>query len=714
MKTSLFKNALVFGLFSFIVLNLSAQQRCATMPLLEKQLSRNPNLRAIFAKNQIELREAIQQRLKNKQTLKVGATPINIPIVFHIVMQNPSVVTDAQIMAQLDTINKDYSGTNGDSVRIPSYFKPFFGKSSINFCLAQRTPTGEPTNGIVRYTSNHAPFSNTDNESVKHAFSGGADAWDINSYLNVWICDLAGDLLGYGTFPNGSAADNQGVVIDFGCIPGGSLNGFNRGKTLTHEIGHYFNLIHTWGDDDGACTGTDDIDDTPNQANSTSGAPTGVQVDACSPTAPGYMYENYMDYTGDIDLVMFTVLQVDRMEAALNLFRPSLLTSNGCVPAILQNNDAQTRSINNPAHRICDPSFIPSVTIFNKGAVTLTSLSINAKIDNGTVVTTNWTGSIASLTSSVISLNSMATPTGNHTLTVYTNNPNGNTDQDNSNDTLTLPIMYFPSMPPPLSESFEGSTFPPDGWDIVNEDGLLTWQKTTSYSKTGNNSVYKNNYEDDINGQRDLFRLPTINLGTADSAFISFQVAAASYTDPSTVGNLFDTLQVLVSKDCGQTYTSIYKKWGSTLVTREGATTDPFFPTASEWRKDSIDISAYLNQGDIMLAFQNTTENENNIFIDDVNVRTVNVNPNLKAKGYLVTPNPTNGAVTVQFYPQPTDLKGIVIFSSLGQKVAETVIATGQANNYYTYDLSRNAPGVYIIRAFFTDKTVTKKIVLVR
>ena len=90
------------------------------------------------------------------------------------------------------------------------------------------------------------------------------------------------------------------------------------------------------------------------------------------------------------------------------------------------------------------------------------------------------------------------------------------------------------------------------------------------------------------------------------------------------------------------------------------------------------------------------------------------MNPNLKAKGYLITPNPTNGQVTIQFYPQPTDLKGIAIFSFLGQKVAETVIANGQANNYYTYDLSRNAPGVYIIRAFFKDKIITKKIVLIR
>ena len=684
------------------------------MPLLEKRFSHDPSLRAVFANNEVQFRQIIQQRLKNKQALKVGATTIIIPIVFHIVMQDPSVVTDAQILAQLDTINKDYAGINGDSVRIPSYFKSLFGKSELNFCLARRTPTDEPATGIVRYTTTQPSFSNADNESVKHVSLGGADAWDANKYLNVWICDLSNDLLGYGTFPGSGPLNEQGVVIDFASIPGGSLTGFNKGKTLTHEIGHYFNLYHIWGDDNGACTGTDFVDDTPDQGNSTPGCPLGVMTDACSPVSPGILYQDYMDYTGDNCLVMFTVLQVARMEAALSSFRPTLLTSNGCVPVALQNYDAQPRFINNPPNRLCDAAFTPSVTIFNKGSVTLTSLTINAKIDNSPVVITNWAGSIASLSSEVVTLNGMTTSTGNHILTIYTNSPDGVVDQNTSNDTLSLSILYFPPAAPPLKESFEGSIFPSQAWDIVNDDGLISWKKITGYAKTGNNSVYKDNFHDNINGQKDYLRLPSISLGTADSAFISFQLAAAVYTDPATAGNLFDTLQVLVSKDCGKTYTSIYKKWGSSLITKKGATTAEFFPTSSEWRKDSVDISAYLPEGNITLAFLNTNENENNIFLDDINIRTVKVNPNLKAKGYLVTPNPTNGQVTIQFYPQPTDLKGIAIFSFLGQKVAETVIANGQANNYYTYDLSRNAPGVYIIRAFFKDKTITKKIVLIR
>jgi hypothetical protein len=714
LKTIFFKSALFSGILFFLAVRLHAQQRqCGTMDLLQQKFKRNPSLKKIFESRQATLFTAVEQKLKNKSSEKTLAAPVVIPIVFHIVMKNPTLVSDAQVNAQLDTINKDYGGLNGDSIRIPSYFKSLFGKSGISFCLAKRTPTGEPTSGIVRFTTTKDNFSNSDGESVKHSSLGGVDAWDASKYLNIWICDLSGDLLGYGTFPGSSSLNEQGVVIDFGCIPGGSLSGFNKGKTLTHEIGHYFNLYHTWGDDDGSCSGTDYIADTPNQANSTAGCPNGLQVDACSPALPGFMYQNYMDYTGDDCLVMFTKDQVEVMEAALAFDRASLLVSDGCLPAILQNYDAQPRLINNPSSRICDPSFTPTVTVFNRGAVTLSSLTISAKIDNNDIVTTDWTGSISSLSTGAITLNSMSVSTGTHLLTIYSSNPDGEIDQDKTNDTLTMTVNYQPPVTPPLSESFEGTLFPPAGWDIVNEDGLITWAKINGYAKTGNNSVYMENVNYQVTDQKDYLRLPVVNISNADSAFISFQVAAAVFSNPSNAGNAWDTLEVLVSTDCGKTYSSVYKKWGADLITRQGSTQTDFFPSASEWRKDSVDISAFITQGNIMLAFRNTNEWENNIFLDDINVRTVTVNPNLKQQGFLATPNPTKGQLTVQFYPQPDKLKGIAIFSSIGQRIAQTQINIGQANNYYTYDLSHFAPGIYIVRAYFTDKTITKKILVV-
>ncbi|MEJ7680781.1 MAG: T9SS type A sorting domain-containing protein [Segetibacter sp.] len=111
-----------------------------------------------------------------------------------------------------------------------------------------------------------------------------------------------------------------------------------------------------------------------------------------------------------------------------------------------------------------------------------------------------------------------------------------------------------------------------------------------------------------------------------------------------------------------------------------------------------------------LIAFRNTNGNENNIYLDDINLRTVVINPNLKSKGFLVTPNPTPGAIAVQFYPQPTNLTAIQIYNLAGQKISEVNINNGRANNYYSFNISSYAPGTDIVRCVFTDKVVIKKI----
>ncbi len=687
-------------------------ERCGTMQNLEIKFQTNPQLKKQFEAEKARFNNIVRSgnyRLSDVQNQQNGnRTALVVPVVFHIVLTNPSLVTDAQIQAQLDTLNKDYAGLNGDSVNIPSYFKSLFGKSAIQFCLAQQTPNGEPTNGIHRVTTTKTSFSNTD-DGVKHTSTGGTDIWDPNSYYNVWICQLSNGILGYGTFPGTGNPNEQGVVIDYESLPGGSIPQYSGGKTLTHETGHYFNLIHIWGDDGGTCTGTDEVDDTPNQGNSSTVCVTGIKTDNCTPTGNGIMYQNYMDYTYDNCLVMFTPLQVVRMENAFLVYRSSLLNSIACQPPVTYNLDAQLKSVNQPSTRICNNSLTPAITIRNRGSQTLTSVSITTVIDNTVIATTPWTGSLATLASQDVTLNATTITAGEHVLKIYLSKPNNGVDQNLLNDTLTMNFHYYDPLNA-FQESFEGTEFPPaNGWDIVNNDGGITWQKVTGVAKTGNSSVMINNFNYTAIGQQDYLRMPDVILPAGnDSAFLSFQVAAAVYTDVTTNSNNWDTLEVLVSKDCGNTYTSLYKKWGSTLITHTGALTTSFVPTASEWRKDSVNLSSYIGAGKILLAFRNTTGQENNIYIDDVNLHTVTINPNLKSRGFLVTPSPTSGLVTVQFYPQPTNLKGIAIFNTSGQKVAE-IIANGQSN-YYTLDISRYSAGAYIVRAVMGNDVIVKKI----
>ncbi|MCE6987787.1 M43 family zinc metalloprotease [Dyadobacter sp. CY323] len=678
------------------------------MELLTKRFTQQPGLKLMFDQRELRLKQLISERVRAGKSLKTSEE-VTIPVVFHVVLNRQSQVTDAQIMAQLDTINKDYAGTNSGAALIPEHFKSLFGQSGIQFCLAQRTPDDAPSTGIVRYTTTRSTFDYTTN-LLKHAESGGADAWDPDRYLNIWICDLSGGTLGYATFPDDGVPDEQGVAIDYASLPGGAATSYNRGKTLTHELGHYFNLRHIWGDDNGGCTGSDEVEDTPNQGNSTSTCRTGIMTDNCTQTSPGIMYQNYMDYTPDGCLAMFTKMQVARMEASFTRSRASLAMSNACTPVNVKNKDASIRSITQPDQRLCENTLTPQVILVNRGGETLTSVTINAVIDDGTVRTFNWTGSLATYAQTTVTLPALTTVEGNHVLSIYTTNPNGAADEDTSNDSSTLDFIYFEPINPPVTESFEG-LFPPRGWDIVNEDGGTTWEKTNSAAKTGSSAVTISNFDNEAIGQKDYLRLPTVNIAGTDSAFVSFQLAAATFTSTNVQSNVWDTLQVMISTDCGKTYTSVYKKWGPTLTTRSVATRSAFLPTESEWRREEIDISGYISQGEVLVAFLNTNGNENNVFLDDINVRTVTVNPNLKEAGFLVAPNPTDGLVSVQFYPHPEELKSVAIYNAAGQKVKETVISGTVTTHVYDFNLTGYPLGLYIVKAEFTDRVLTKKIV---
>ena len=318
----------------FGISDLKAQgHRCGTMLVLENAFKSNPSLRAKFEKQTLEIQQSVKTRISSAtQTFRIYQDVVYIPIVFHIVLTNPAVVTDAQIHAQLNSLNKDFAGMNSDSVNIPAAFKPLFGKSHIQFTLAQRTPDDKPTTGIVRTTTTHVAYGTYDN-SLKYSSLGGDDAWDHNNYLNVWVTNLGGGyVLGYATYPGASVPEEDGVVILYTTLPGGAFAPFNKGRTLTHETGHYFYLYHIWGDDNG-CAGTDYVDDTPNQTTLTGGCPNGnVITDACTPTPPGVLYEDYMDYTDDACMSLFTNDQVTRMETTLNDYRAGYFTSNGAIP----------------------------------------------------------------------------------------------------------------------------------------------------------------------------------------------------------------------------------------------------------------------------------------------------------------------------------------------------------------------------------------------
>jgi hypothetical protein len=252
-----------------------------------------------------------------------------VHVVSHTAAQN---ISDAQIRSQIDVLNRDYRKRNGDITKIPGVFAPLAADTLIEFALADKDPSGNPTTGITRKNTTATSFS--DDDKVKHASSGGADAWPSDKYLNIWVCPLGGGLLGYAQFPGGPAATDGVVILHsaFGTT-GTATAPFNLGRSATHEVGHWLNLRHIWGDDGGGCNGDDFITDTPNQADHNFGKPAFPHV-TCSNGPNGDMFMNYMDYTDDDSMFMFTAGQMQRMQACLDGDRPHIGTQAVTNPAI--------------------------------------------------------------------------------------------------------------------------------------------------------------------------------------------------------------------------------------------------------------------------------------------------------------------------------------------------------------------------------------------
>lgn len=315
-----------------------AQRNCGTMHHHEQLLQKDPG-----AQQRMDAIENFTQ-----QTIQQGSfqkAVVNIPVVVHVVYNTTAQnISQAQIQSQIDVLNKDFRKLNTDASLIPSSFSSVAADCEFNFCLATVDPTGAATSGVTRTQTSVTSF--TDDDKVKYTAQGGKDAWPSSSYLNLWVCNLGGGLLGYAQFPGSGAAATDGVVIGYTCFgtTGTAQSPFNKGRTATHEIGHWLNLRHIGGDQSGGC-GNDLVSDTPTQKGGLSsngtgndygqnyGAPTHplVRSGECSGTT-AEMFMNYMDYTDDGSMYMFTNGQKSRMQAlfASGGARYALLASNGC------------------------------------------------------------------------------------------------------------------------------------------------------------------------------------------------------------------------------------------------------------------------------------------------------------------------------------------------------------------------------------------------
>lgn len=604
------------------------------------------------------LKRMAESNQKNQLNDLTEATPIIIPIVFHMVdiAATQAGITDRDIYEQVEILNRDYAGKKMDEYTtvIPPEIASRVGRIPVKFVLARRDPNGALTTGIERRVA-----TSPNHVNIKANATGGLDAWDETKYLNVWCGTFSGSdagLLGISTFPFTTGQGPQGVVINIASLPYTSSASrsyypeYSEGSTLSHEIGHYFYLFHTFGDQS-ACNNSDfkiqagwplpfgagpEGDDTPMQKGTSSdgfvyGNPSMNYKDGCAPESFGAMYGCFMNYFDDRALFMFSEGMRKRVEGCIALYRPGLLTSDGATPpsAITDAYLVNVSPRGTPERR----SYIVNNTPFqamvrNGGTSLLTAVTLNTAIDAGAPAAITFPLNLQPGADTTLNLDAISVAAGNHTLTVYTSSPNASTDNFLNNDTLQSFINILSSSATiPFSEDFTSATFPPAGWQLFNPNSgsSSTWTRNTTSGFIAAGSAFFDNFTINQSGTLDDLVTPAIDPGAATSALLTFKVAYAVYNTVDV--SAWDGLEVYVSGDGGKTYNLAYKKSGNALTTVP-ATTSVFSALPSQpskWRAESIDLTPYIISGKkLIIKFRNLNANGNNLFIDDISVAAAN------------------------------------------------------------------------------------------
>ena len=669
---------ILFALFFGSVIHSAAQERCGTVAYEKLRNQLHPNRETT---DQFE--QWMKVKLGQLKLSKLGtgdraqSTVYTIPVVVHVIHNGEAIgtgtnVSDAQVLSQIDVINNDYPRLNADSVNTPGEFKPAAGTINVHFVLAKQDPEGLPTNGIVRVKGTKTGWTLADNSTFK-----ALSYWPAENYLNIWVVKFVdpSGIIGYAQLPISTlpglekASDDRltdGVAIDYRAFGSGNFpnlySQFNKGRTATHEIGHIFGLRHIWGDVND-CTGTDYVNDTPPQDASTRGCPAQPQA----PCSVDKMFQNYMDYTDDPCMNIFTKDQIDRMVTVLGNSprRASLLVSPGATDPVSVANDLGVRSIVAPTKTACPTTTAPAVEVRNYGNNTVSSARIQLTVNGVTTETKDFSLSMAYKDTAVAFFSPLTlAPSTTNVFRFHILLTNGGTDGKVFNDTLSQTVVVAARAPVPLVEEFNSL---PTTWSVVNPDRLTTWQNGTApYLSATNKAMYMDFYDYETQGEQDQLVTPVLDLSNDTAAVLKFDRSYATLS-----GGDLDQLRVLVSTGCDFSHAvEIFNKSGTALATAS-STSSAFVPkTASDWKTETISLNQFLGQPNVQVAFVSTNDYGNNLYLD--NVRIVTGSYSDLALVALKTPSP------VICITQPTP---VVTVRNNGSSIISTITISASVNS---------------------------------
>ena len=652
MKKIIYSLAICFVLISFHCL--FAQDvivRDNTIQLCKQQEKNNPSV----AKVRADLEKFTADYIaKHPPQPHPNSAPSIIPVVFHVLHEYGSEnISKAQIQDAIRIMNEDFRRQNPDTGNTPAAFKPVAADCNIEFRLAQKDPNGNCTDGIEHIYSTRTNFADAINTFINQ--------WPAYNYLNIYtVKSSATNVIGSTYYPGGPSQYDGIIILDSYVGTIGTATGNTYYTALTSLAALWMNIRHIWGDDGGACWGSDSVADTPNQGNYNTGCPTYPHYDSCTATGSGVMFMNYMDFTNGPCQNLFTAGQAARMAAT---FASSL---GGRDSIITPTNLAATGTDGTAAFNCTPvPDFNAAIHYICAGdSVQFLNYTFNSDTFNSHWSFPGGNPSSSTLANPYVHYAS----SGIYTVTLRDSNSAG---VNLKTDTMAVVVSGAPTLTGNYTNSFEtAGTFPGNGGYVENPDNspVYKWSRDTNViAATGTACLKMTN--DSLNhlGEVDSWITPAFDLTIYTGIQFKFKMAYAKRDTAVT-----DYLKIYYSTNCGRTWVLRYTKSGTALATVSGLISNYTPASLGDWRQESVSGLVPLNnKPNVRFKFEFTEGPDNNLYIDDINLLGLTVGIDEQNKPYTdisVFPIPFSTTTEIAFGTELTDA-ALCIYNVFGQKV---------------------------------------------
>ena len=683
---------LIYAIFS-ILITVMASAQCGTDEynhnLVKDKLSEGQNY-AEYLESIYDIKYDESVDLKTKKATRT------IPVVFHVIhAYGDENISKAQIEDQLRVVNEDFQRQNADASNTRDFFKSRAANFNIEFKLARIAPDGSYTEGITR---TYDPVNMIENyEDGSSEAKSTVSAWDRSRYLNIWVVkriesSRAGTILGYAQLPGGPASTDGIVMIHDRVGTIGTANSSGKGRTLTHEIGHWLGLYHPF---QGGCSGSDGVDDTPPVAEASYGCTASQNPNTCNTDFPNEidMVENYMDYANGSCMNAFTNGKFARVNGFLasNQYRARNIAASNLVATGVNTNPV---SIPKADFWYDDPD--------KKVICAGQSMKFKDFSYNGDITQRTWKfegGTPA--TSSAVNPEIVYNTPGVYKVELDVANSAGGTTASQILFVTVLPNVAESKAP--FGQDFESNTSV-NSWQFEKDLSGNGWERNTLIGYSGNNSIMA--YVDENTPQS--LRMKAISEAVDVSEYEVPLNLHFKYAYARRVSSASEILLVLGSVDCGQSWATLKAYNSTNLVT--GPVSPNWEPQSkSDWGRASISLSKYKDETNLFLRFDVISQQGNSVFIDDINIGEFALStPELyQEQTWKVIPNPAQNSFIIK--TENNTPKGKILVRDLtGRLLLEEQINSEQM----TINSSGLPNGLYILSVMNENKVWSSKLII--